>query len=76
MPGVDDGDVGIDPMVGAVDGGDDRSAAADARDAGRDRLGGQLDDAVRDDRDDVRIGQQVERCEPSSLAAKPRNVRV
>ena len=56
--GVDDRHVGIDAPVRAVDRGDGVPAASDARHPGRDRLG-QLDDPVRDERDDVRVGQEV-----------------
>ena len=39
-PGVDDGDVGVDALVDAVDVGEARLQGADPRDAGRGRLGG------------------------------------
>ena len=55
-PGVDDGHVGVDPLVHAVDLGDRVQLADDPRDAGRHGLGGHVDDLVGDDRDDVRVG--------------------
>ena len=58
MPGVDDGHVGVDALVGPIDVGDIADLAADPRHTGRDRLG-QLDDAVGHDRQHVRVGLEV-----------------
>ena len=57
--GVHDGDVRVDALVvDGVDVGGRRQAGADARDAGRVHLGGDADDLVGDDGDDVRVGQE------------------
>ena len=57
-PGVDDGDVGIDPLVDAVDVGERRAEGADPCDAGRRRLGRDLDHLVGDHGGDARIGEE------------------
>ncbi len=54
-PGIDDRDVRIDALVIAVDRGDPVGSRTDARHAGRDGLGRQLDDLVGDDGEDARI---------------------
>ena len=55
---VDDGDIRIHALVQAIDVGDERLLGADARHPGRDGLGGQVDDLVGDDRDDVGVTKQ------------------
>ncbi len=57
-PGIDDRDVGIDPLVDPVDLGQRRGRRADPRDAGRHRLRLDLDDLVGYDGGDVRVGEQ------------------
>ena len=54
--GVDDRHVGVDPLVDAVDLRDRVALGEDPRDAGRRRLARDLDDLVRNDGEDARIG--------------------
>ena len=57
--GVDDGHVGIDALVVAIDGGDVGLRGEDPADAGRDGLCGQLDALVGDDGVDRRVGRDL-----------------
>ena len=58
MP-VDDGHVGIDPLVVAIDAGDVGSRGEDTADAGRDGLCSQLDALVGHDGVDRRVGRDL-----------------
>ena len=71
--GVDDRDVRVDAVVDAVDVGEARLKGADARDAGRGRLGGDRDDLVGHDGLDARVGEEgsaLSGVEPGREAAE------
>ena len=69
--GVDDGHVGVNPLVYPIDPGRRREARPDPRHAGRDGLAGHLDELVGDDLGDIGIGLQGGDLLRAQLAGEP-----